>query len=277
MSHKVPTPPPPELIERIKREIAAPGFLADLTAWADRQCGRQLSIEGRCEPDKASDLVNAALVATLDGVRRWDPEVRSLRRHCELTINSYMWNEYEKLRRRRHIALDTASVDDSQDEAPSLDIEMSLRREDMRARPDGLLAQREVRAEVFHALRSHARPDDDGLHAFLDCYENGHSREGEVVARLGLSNQAFRAVLTRFYRLRDEIPDELRRNALDAMIQDGGPPAAAVARRRGRLVEIVADDIEATSASNDSFDALSVLDDGTSTDGGGSGCEQDAA
>ena len=258
----------------------AQGFLADLTAWADRQCGRQLSIEGRCEPDKASDLVNAALVATLDGVRRWDPAVRSLRRHFELTINSYMWNEYEKLRRRRHVALDTTSVDDSQDQAPSLDIEMSLRREDVRARPDGLVAQREVRAEVFHALRSRTRSDDVGLRAFLDCYESGLSREGDVVAQLGLSNQAFRAVLTRFYRLRDEIPDELRRNALEAMFQDGGPPVATVARRRGRLVEIVPDDIASNIASNDSadsFDALCVSSDSAIRDGGEGSCDQDAA
>jgi hypothetical protein len=271
--------PAPELLDRIKREIAAPRFLADLTLWADRQCGRQLSIEGRCEHDKASDLVNAALVATMDGTRRWDPAARSLRRHCELTINSYLWHEYEKLRRRRHITLDTASVDDSQDEAPSLDIEMSLRREDMRMRPDGLMAQREVRAEVFHALRAHARKNDVGMRSFLDCYEAGHSREGEVVERLGLTDKQFRAVLFRFYRLREEIPNDLRRDALETMIQDGGPPIATVARRSGRLVEIAPDE-SGGRAANDSDDALVALDpssDGSSGDGEDGGGEQNVA
>lgn len=103
MSRRAPTPPPPELVEQINREVAAPGFLADLTSWADRQCGKLLSIEDRHEPGKASDLVNAALVATLDGIRRWDPAARTLRRHCEQTINSWLWNECEKLRRRRHM------------------------------------------------------------------------------------------------------------------------------------------------------------------------------
>lgn len=264
MPPKAPISPAPEVLDRIKREIAAPRFLTDLTAWADRQCGRQLSIEGRCEPDLASDLVNAALVATMDGVRRWDPAARTLRRHCELTINSHLWHEYEKLRRRRHIALDTTSIDDSQDEAPVLDIEMSLRQEDARTRPDGLVAQREVRAEVFRALRARVREDDAGMRAFLDCYENGHCREGEVVARLGLTDKEFRAVLFRFYRLREEIPNELRRNALEAIIQDGGPPMATVARRKGHAVEIVPDERDVPA--NDSGDELNLSSDGVSGD-----------
>lgn len=261
-------PQPQELIDRINREVATPGFLADLTTWADRQCGRQLSIEGRCEPNKAADLVNAAIVATMDGVRRWDPAARTFRRHCEQTINSYLWNEYDKLRRRRHLALDTTSVDDSQDEAPSLDIEMSLRREDVRARPDGLFAQREVRAEVFHTLRSLTRPDDVGLRAFLDVYEAGHNREGEVVARLGLTERAFNAVVKRFHRLRAQLPEELRQSAMDVMTKDGGPAVASVARRAGRLVEIVADE-RANDPANESSEANAAID-WSSDDGGDS-------
>ena len=228
MSRKA-TPPSPELIHRIHDEVAAPGFLAGLIAWADRQCGRMLSIEDRTEPAKASDLVNAAIVATLDGVRRWDPEARTFRRHCEQTINSLLWNEVDKWRRRRFIALDTTSVDDSHDEAPSIDYEMSLRSEDTRKRPDGLFAQREVRAEVFHALRSRTRPDDTMLRAFLDCFEDGHHREGEVIARLGLTASSHRAVLARFHRLRAQLPDELRQNLAEVMSQDGGPTIASVA------------------------------------------------
>lgn len=257
MSRRAPTPPPPELLARIKLEIAAPGFLADLTAWADRQCGKLLSIENRIEPHKATDLVNGAIVATCDGVRTWHHEARTLRRHLEQSINSAISNECEKLRRRRHIPLDTTSVDDSQDGA-SIDVEMSLQREDVRTRPDGLFAQREVRAKVFHALRSHAA-GDAGLLAFLDAYEAGHSREGEVVARLNLHDQAFRNVLKRFYRLRTHIPDELHRNVREVMIQDGGAPVATVARRARRVVEIVAD--EAANDSRDSFGTLDTSDD----------------
>ncbi|MBZ0232445.1 MAG: hypothetical protein K8M05_08965 [Deltaproteobacteria bacterium] len=199
----------------------------------------------------------------MEGVRRWDPSVRTFRRHCEQTINSYLWNEYDKLRRRRHLALDTISVDESQDEAPSLDIEVSLRREDVRARPDGLFAQREVRAEVFHFLRSHTRPDDIGLRAFLDAYEAGHNREGEIVARLGLTEQAFNAMVRRFHRLKAQLPEELRRNAMDVMIKDGGPAVASVARRGGRVVEIFADE-RTSEPANESSDGC-----GDSTDGDG--------
>lgn len=260
MSRKLPTPPSPDLIQRIKQEVAAPGFLSNLTTWADRQCGKLLSIEGRSEPDKASDLVNAAVVATFDGVRRWDPEVKTFRRHCEQTINSLLWNECEKRRRRRHITLDTTSVDDSQDDAPSIDIEMSLRREDVRMRPDGLFAQREVRAEVFHALRSRTRPDDVPLRAFIDCHEAGHNREGDIASRLGLTADGYRNLLARFHRLRTQLPDELRRNIRDVMIQDGGPAVASVARRKGRVVEIMPDELVRDEPANDSVDSVDALD-----------------
>lgn len=256
MPRKAAASPPGDLLDQIKGEISAPGFLADLTAWADRQCGKLLAIENRIDPHKATDLVNAAIVATCDGVRAWDPHARTLRRHLEQTINSRLWHECDRLRRRRHITLDTASVDDSQDEC-AVDVEMSLRREDPRTRPDGQLAQREVRSRVFHALRSHAADDPDML-AFLAAYEAGHTREGEAMAHLNLTARSFDNVVRRFRTLRKHIPAALRRDALDMITSDGGPLAATVARHQGRIVEILADD----TASNDSADAASASSDG---------------
>jgi hypothetical protein len=113
-------------VQRIKLEVMAPGFLADLSAWADRQCGKLLAIEGRTDPLKAADLVHGAVVDTCDGIRAWAPDARSLRRHLEQVINSRLWHECARARRRRHISLDTASVDDSQDENLA-SVEMSLR------------------------------------------------------------------------------------------------------------------------------------------------------
>ncbi len=256
MPRKAAASPPGDVVDQIKREISAPGFLVDLTAWADRQCGRLLALENRVDPHKATDLVNAAIVATCDGVRVWDPNARTLRRHLEQTINSRLWHECERLRRRRHITLDTASVDDSQDEC-AVDVEMSLRTEDPRTRPDGRLAQRQVRARVFHSLRAQAAGDDELL-AFLDAYEAGHTREGEAMARLNLTERGFDNIVRRFRTLRKHIPDALRRDALDMIANDGGPLAATVARRQGRIVEILADD----TASNDSRDAVSLSSDG---------------
>ena len=66
MPRKAAVPAPPEIADRIKREVAAPGFLPDLIAWADRHCGKLLSIEDRIDPHKAIDLVNAAVVDTWD-------------------------------------------------------------------------------------------------------------------------------------------------------------------------------------------------------------------
>jgi len=259
MAHRAPVLPSPDLIERIKREIAAPGFLRDLTMWAERQVGRGLSIENRLEPNKATDIVNAAIVATLEGVRRWDPVARPLRRHLEQTINSKLWHEYDRTRRRRHIHRDTTSVDDSHDEA-AIDVEMSLRREDPRTRPDGLLAQREVQARIFEVLRARAGTDR-ALLELLDTYETHVHREGEVSVQLGLNERSFWNLVRRFHTARGHVPAELRENLRDMLARDGGAPIATVARYNGRLVEIAVDE----PAVNDSADTFPALD--TSTDG----------
>lgn len=259
MAHRPPVPPSPDLMERIKREVAAPGFLRDLTMWAERQAGRGLSIENRHEPSKATDIVNEAIVATLAGVRRWDPTARTLRRHLEQTINSKLWHEYDRTRRRRHIPLDTTSADDSQEEA-ALDVEMSLRREDPRTRPDGLFEQREIRGKIFHALRLRAGTDR-ALLDLLDSYETGVHRQGEVTTHLGLDARSFENLVRRFQTARGHVPGELRENLRDMLTRDGGAPIATVARHKGRLIEIAVDEL----AANDSGDAFSPLD--TSNDG----------
>ncbi|KAB2911157.1 MAG: hypothetical protein F9K40_01265 [Kofleriaceae bacterium] len=51
------------------------------------------------------------------------------------------------------------------------------------------------------------------------------------------------------------MPAELREDMRDMLIRDGGPAIATVARHRGRLVEIVADE----PAANDSMDQLVAL------------------
>lgn len=274
MAHRPPTPPSSDLVERIKREIAEPGFLRDLTIWAERQVGKVLSIENRNDPNKAAELINDAIVDTCDGVRRWDPEARTLRRHLEQTINSRMWHECERGRRRRHIALDTVSVDDSQDEA-GIDVEMSLRREDPRTRPDGLFAQREVRHKVLQSMRSRATRDPELL-AFLDAYEVGHHREGEISERLQLTERTFENVLRRFKTIRRHVPPALQADMHDMLIRDGGPAVTSVARRKGRLVEIIVDEM-AVNDSNDHLPSLDASSDGERGDVADESGDRDAA
>lgn len=274
MPHRPPVPPPPELVERIKREVAEPGFLRNLLIWSERQVGKLLSIEGRSDPHMASALVNDAIVDTCDGVRRWDPVARTLRRHLEQTVNSRLWHECERSRRRRHIALDTVSVDDSRDDAPSIDIEMSLRREDPRTRPDGLYAQHEVRAKVLDELRTRA-VDDSGVLALLASHEAGYHREGEACGWLGLTLHGHRNVVRRLRTLQGRVPAELRADMRDMLVRDGGPPAMGVARCKGRMVEIIADE---TVPAEDTIDELSVSGDGDScADKSRDGFEREAA
>jgi hypothetical protein len=236
MPRKAAVPAPPEIADRIKHEVSAPGFLSDLIAWADRQCGKLLSIEDRIDPHKAIDLVNAAVVDTWDGVRAWHPEARTLRRHLEQTVNSRLWHECERARRRRFVPVTPGAVDDSQDEAGGVEIEMSAQREDPRTRPDALVAQREVRARVFGALRAEAARDRELL-ALLDAYETGHHVESDAEARVGIAGQAFKNLVRRFKTIRGHLGDELRDAALDMLVRDGGAPAAPATAMQLRRVE----------------------------------------
>jgi hypothetical protein len=269
MPRKTPVLPPIEIVDRIKREVAAPRFVTDLTIWADRQCGRLLSIEGRLDPQKATELVNAAVVDTCDGVRTWNPAARTLRRHLEQTINSRLWHECERMRRRRFITFATTSADDSQDGAAAIEIEMSEQQEDPRTRPDVRLAQREVRTKIFDVLRERAAQDTE-LIALLDAYEAGHCRQADAEARVGVRGQAFQNLIRRFKTIRGHIPPELRSAAFEAMVRDGGAPLASVARRQRREVEIIADR-EAANDSGDSTEALDLSGDGDD------GADRDAA
>lgn len=229
MPRKAPVPPTSEVLDRIKREIVAPRFISDLTAWADRQCGRLLSIEDRVEPNKATELVNAAVIDTCDGVRVWNPEARTLRRHLEQTINSRLWHECDRMRRWRVVPL-MPGGDDSHDGTPAIEYEMSAQREDPRARPDALFAQREVRAKVFEELRERAGADQELL-ALLAAYEDGHNRQADAEARVGLRGQAFQNLVRRFKTLRSHVPADLRGAAIDAIVRDGGAPPPCIAHR----------------------------------------------
>ncbi len=240
MPKKVPVPPPPALIDQIKQEVAEPGFLSSLASWTDRQCGRLLAIEGREDQGKATELLHSAVVDTCDGLRTWDPQRKPLRRHLEQVINSRLWHECERNRRRRHIPLDTVSMDDSQDEVGAI-VEMSLQREDRRTRPDGSFAQREVRSHLFATMRSLAGQDEE-LVALLDAYELGDVRRDEAMARLDWNLGTFVNVRRRLETILRRVPEELRAAAIDALTRDGGAPTTSVARRAGRVVEIVADD-----------------------------------
>lgn len=183
MPKKAPTPQPPELVRQIEREVLAPGFLADLERWTDRQCARLLSIENRSDPHKATEMIHGAVVDTCDGIRSWSPERRTLQQHLEQVINSRLWHECERARVRRHIPFDVS--EDSQDESPAA-VEMSLRHEDVRARPDGRLSQREVRDRLYEhldAVRDHRAPSAPRTSSTAANVARSKPRATEIRAR----------------------------------------------------------------------------------------------
>lgn len=226
MPKKAPTPPPPAVLLLIERELTE-RFLVEVTRYAERACGRLLSIEDRKDPQYAMELVHAAIVDTCDGIRSWDPARVTLRRHFEQTINSRVWHECERARRRRHVAFD--AMTDSQDEN-AIAVEMSLRHDDARARPEGRLAQRDVRERLFAALRMMAAGDAEVM-ALLRAYEAGDVRRDEAVGWLGWEVQTYVNVRRRLDRMVRRIPGELRAAVIDVLTRDGGSPLGVAGRR----------------------------------------------
>jgi hypothetical protein len=201
----------------------------------------------------------------------WHSEARTLRRHLEQTINSRLWHECDRMRRRRLVPIAPVS-DESQDGIPAVEYEMTAQREDPRQRPDTQFAQREARTKVYAALRQRAARDGD-LVALLDAYEAGHSRQADAEARVGLRGQAFQNLIRRFKTIRAHIPEELRGAALDAIVSDGGAPLSTVARRVVRV-----DMGLGLHAANDSADSVAGFDeDAASSDLGVVEDSQDAA
>lgn len=210
----------------ISREITR-SFLGELIRWSGRACARLTLIDGRNDPAYATEAVHAAIADTLGGIRVWDPARVSLRRHLEQTINSRVSHDCMRARRRHHVAFD--DVTESQDESPAA-VEMSLRREDARMRPDGRLAQRDVRLRLFATLRSLICGDPE-ITALLDAYESGDVRRDEVMVRLGWERPRYVNARRRLDNFVNLLPSSLHDAAIEVLTRDGGAPLATRTHR----------------------------------------------
>jgi len=75
-----------------------------------------------------------------------------------------------------------------------------------------------------------------------------------------------RSLVRRFKTALGYVPAALYADMRDMLIRDGGPPVTSVAKHKGRIVEIIADE-PAANDSSDQFSALDTSNDGGSTDG----------
>jgi len=266
MPKKEPIPPSPDLVAQLQRELT-PEVLRHVHMFADRISARLLALEGRDDPGYVPTMVQDAIGDTYAGIRTWDPARRSLRHHLARVIQSRVSHDVQRARRRRHVSFH--EVTDSNDENAAA-VEMSLRCDDERARPDGRLAVLEGRARVYQGLRDMAG-DDAEVIALLDAYQDGHVRRDEVMGRLGWSLPHHVNVRRRLDTLSRRLPADLKATALEILVRDGGPPAPA--RTRPTL------DTSASTAGDESSEAAANGwgDGSLSGDGGGDSGDGHAA
>jgi hypothetical protein len=217
MPKKAPAPPSAELLARIESELTQ-DIYAKVYVYAENRSGGLMALEGRKDPQYAMSMVLDAVADTLDGIRAWNPERRALRHHLMRVVNSRISHDLGRARRRRHVAYHEPD-DDGENDA---ELEMSLRRDDARTRPEGALALRDVRERLYGALRVLAETDRDVL-VLLGAYEDGYHSQGEVMARLAWSLAEFRKHRRRLNTIIRHLPDELRTAALDAVTRAPTP------------------------------------------------------
>lgn len=81
--------------------------------------------------------------------------------------------------------------------------------------------------------------------------------------------------MRRFKTIRGHISEELRGAVFEVMARDGGAPPATIARHKGRVVEVNADQ-SPSNDSTDSADGLGLSGDGDNS-GDGDSADRDAA
>ena len=217
MPRKAPSPPDAELLARIERELTQEVY-AKVFVYAEMRAGGVMALEGRTDPQYAMCMVLDAVGDTLDGIRVWNPERRGLRHHLMRVVNSRISHDLGRARRRQHVVYDEPD-DEGNNET---ELEMSLRRDDTRTRPEGTLALRELRERVYGALRALAESDACVL-ALLGAYEDGCHDRADVMDRLGWPLAEYVNHRRRLNTMVRRLPGDLGAVALEAVTRAPTP------------------------------------------------------
>ncbi len=156
----------------------------------------------RDDDDHARDLVQDAIVATLDGTRTWHRSCVDLPCHLRSAIRSQSSHDDERARRFPH---DRKEIDDD-----TLEDLGATEREELR---------RHAR-EVVNAVRRLSAGDPHVL-LVLDAYAQDAFDRSEVVELTKLTVLEYEAARDRLIRLRDDLPAALQ-------------PVACASRTRSR-------------------------------------------
>lgn len=176
-----------EVMERVVKQTIA--LIADLekkTPWRD-QLG-------------AEDRLHTAIVKTLEGTRKWEPERVDLGGHLFGAVRSDITAELQHRNSFRHISWEGGPANDR--EALREEVELTLARDSEtihHARPAWELA--------MSALRDAANGDPEVV-ALLGAYLGGAFTKREVMKHSKLKSRAYDRAYARLVELADTINDD---------------------------------------------------------------------
>ena len=180
----------------IKQTIALVAQIERKTPWRD-QLG-------------ADDRLHTAILKTLDGTRKWDPERVNLGGHLFGVVSSDVSSELKHAGRFRHVSVQ----DDAHDlEALRDEIEDSLART---APANDELPCSTPWSIALHALRSLATGEPDVL-ALLDAYDAGAFEKREVMRVSKLKSRTYDRAFDRLVELAQRVDEDTRTLILQAI------------------------------------------------------------
>jgi len=204
---------------RFHRELTD-SVLARVRGYADKLSYAYLHIEGIADERYAHDLVNQAVLDTMQGIRTWDPDREPppgglpLYRHLCRVVYSRVYHDRLRRRRQRTVSFHNVDLDDEN----SVEVSMSLRRDDERKRPEGQVVLAELRAKLYAPLRALAVGDPEVLQ-YLDLLEGGIIDEPEIRRRAQWDENTFNRVHRRWKTIRRKLPPEIVDDVRDAIVR----------------------------------------------------------
>lgn len=192
---------------------ATRALIAQATAYARRRSELLGRVTRRHDDLKARELVQDALVDTLDGRVAWDPERVSLLTHVLTLIQSRTRHELARAARMPHRSLDESGDDSASDIRP-IEREASLA---VRTPETGRGEDVVLRARQFVDALTAALPAKDPAHALLRAYAEGKTERADVLAATGMSAATYKNERRRVVRLAKRLDDQLLATAREVL------------------------------------------------------------
>lgn len=161
---------------------------------------RQVGVRtGRQGPTSAGDLVQLAILGTLEGRHRWDYEQLDLALHLMNTVANIVRNELRRARRFREV-----SLDDDRRDADQLDHEVT----DVLARGRDHADETAIRSRLASwIVEMRALADADrGVLQLLDAYEQGAFERRDVMLSTSMSARTYHNAHQRLVRVARKLP-----------------------------------------------------------------------